>query len=373
MNYVDFNLIEFLDTITGYTPAALFRLFLPPVISLSLGLVIGLILNRYVSSSIDKHVDTDELSFRGALIRSFKGVPLMLVMWIDIYWTIRLLNLSGPVTSLLSYILFACAAFTIIQVFARAITGMVDTYATMNANLPKTTLLTNILNIIIYSIGMLIILSECGISITPIITAMGVGGMALALGLQDTLTNIFSGLSLIMSRQLNIDDFVRLSTGQEGRVVDITWRYTSIESLKGNTFIIPNKQLANSILTNFSVPAQDCTIALTCGVSYDSDLEKVEAITLEVAEQVCLDFAQYVFNADPANDGQEFTYTPVHPPAFRYTSFGDSAIEYRLSISCSQFTDQYMLRHFMIKAIKARYDQEGIEIPFPIRTVIKKD
>lgn len=373
MNLVDFDIIEFLNTINFYTPSQLFKAFLPPIIILLLGFILGLGLNRYISKYIDNHIDVEELSFKGAVIRAMKGVPLLLVMWITIYWTVKFISMSEPVRSLLSYILFACVAFTIIQVIARALTGMVETYASRNINIPKTTLLTNIINLIIYSVGILVILSECGISVTPIITAMGAGGIAVALGLQDTLTNTFAGLSLIASRQLNINDFVRLASGQEGRVADITWRYTAIESTKGNTVIIPNKDIANSVLTNFNVPAQDCTIKLECGVDYNSDLQRVEELTIEVAEQVCFDFARKQFLKDPSNSEEDFEYNPVHPPRFRYTDFGDSSINYSLFVSCAQFTDQYELRHDLIKAIKLCYDMEGINIPFPIRTILKKD
>ena len=115
---------------------------------------------------------------------------------------------------------------------------------------------------------------------------MGIGGLAVALALQDTLSNLFSGLQIIASRQVRIGDYVKLNTGEEGYVTDITWRNTTIRAIPDNMIIVPNSKLASTILTNYHQPAKVMSVIVQIGVSYDSDLAKVEKITLEVAKEI---------------------------------------------------------------------------------------
>lgn len=216
------------------------------------------------------------------------------------------------------------------------------------------TILDNILSTIIYVMAILIVLSHFDIAITPILTAMGVGGIAIGLGLQETLQNIFAGLWLIASKQIQVGDFILLSTGQQGRVTDITWRYTTVQSMLGNLIVIPNKNLASSIITNYNLPYKDITIKIPIGVAYDSDLEQVERVTLEVADQVMHDMSEF----------------SEIPPKVIFHTFADSSINFDVLLHSARFEMQLELKHRFIKALTARYRKEGIEIPFPIRTII---
>ena len=94
-------------------------------------------------------------------------------------------------------------------------------------------------------------LNAVGVSITPIITALGVGGLAMALALQDTLSNLFAGIHILAEHTIRIGDFIRLETGQEGYVEDISWRTTRIRMLPNNMVIVPNSKLAQSVVVNY--------------------------------------------------------------------------------------------------------------------------
>ncbi|MBR3623184.1 MAG: mechanosensitive ion channel family protein [Selenomonadaceae bacterium] len=252
-----------------------------------------------------------------------------------------------------SHIAFVAVVFFAIRLICNALKRIIDA-RTHSETGRSVSLLTNILNLIIYAIGILIVLSHFNISIAPILTAMGVGGMAVALGLQETLQNIFSGLWLIVSKQIQTGDFVRLSDGQQGRVMDITWRYTTVQSVLGNLIVIPNKNLASSVITNYNLPQKDITIKIPIGVAYNSDLDKVEQVTLEVANKVMHDMAEY----------------SEIPPKVLFHTFGDSAIEFDVLIHSARFEMQVELKHNFIKALTRRYREEGINIPYPIQTVI---
>jgi len=223
------------------------------------------------------------------------------------------------------------------------------------AALPSPTLVTNLGQILVAALGAIIILQNQGIEITPIVTALGIGGLAVALALQDTLGNLFAGVQIILSRQVRPADYIRLESGEQGYVTDVKGRNTTIRTIPdGNLVIVPNSKLASAVVKNFSLPTRSLWVSIPVGVSYASDLEQVEAVTLEVARSVM----------------EEAGLTaPGHDPVLRFQEFGESSIDFQLRIHCRDFTEQFAIRHTFIKRLHARYNQEGIVIPFPIRTL----
>ena len=285
IDFTEFDVHLFRDYVESLDPQELFLLFLPPIIGLVLAIFVGWCCNRYVSNQIESHPTLQKLTWKTALIRGLKGAPILIVVSLYLSFVTKMMSMPEPVEHLLTYIFFIILIITVMQVIARTATAIINNIiVARNENISETSLLTDMVSWSIYLIGIIIILAECGISITPFITAMGVGGMALALGMQETLASVFAGFTMIFAPQIRNNDFVRLSNGQEGRIVDIAWRYTTIENLEGNTIVVPNKQIASAILTNYSVPAQDIKVKLQCGVAYDSDLDKVEQVVGKLQE-----------------------------------------------------------------------------------------
>ena len=105
------------------------------------------------------------------------------------------------------------------------------------------------------------------------LTALGVGGLAVALALQDTLGNLFAGLQIVASKQVRPGDYLLLESGQEGSVTDIAWRYTTLRTQSNNLVVVPNAKLGQSIITNFQLPDQPLSVIIEFGVAYSSDLE----------------------------------------------------------------------------------------------------
>ena len=228
-----------------------------------------------------------------------------------------------------------------------------------NLPLPTTGLAYGLLKGIIIAIGILIVLSVLGISITPLITALGVGGLAVALALQDTLANLFAGIHVLMEKSIRVGDFVKLETGQEGYVDDITWRTTRVRMLPNNMVVVPNSKLAQSVVTNYYLPEKRMSLLIPIGVSYDADPEEVERILVEEAKKGAADIPGLL--ADPA-------------PFVRFIpGFGDSSLDFTLICQVAEFTDQYLAQHELRKRIFKRFKEEGIEIPFPQRTVYLRE
>ena len=174
-----------------------------------------------------------------------------------------------------------------------------------------TTLFKNSATVVIYLLGFLVTLDYVGVSITPLVTALGVSGVGFALAMQDTLSNLFAGLSILMSRKVRPGEFIRLDTGEEGVVCDITWRNTTIRNSENNLVVVPNGKLASAIVTNTHQPEKEMGLFLPVTVAFDSDLAAVEKVTLEVAREVMSAPGRPI-------DGFE--------PAIRYSAFTDLGV-----------------------------------------------
>ncbi|MET7685444.1 mechanosensitive ion channel family protein [Streptomyces sp. NPDC005423] len=245
--------------------------------------------------------------------------------------------------------------FVVTVTAARVIAGLVRAVTNSRSGVAgSATIFVNITRIVVLAIGFLVMLQTLGISIAPLLTALGVGGLAVALALQDTLANLFAGIHILASKTVQPGDYIRLSSGEEGYVEDINWRQTTVRALSNNLVVIPNGQLAKTNMTNFMRPEQQLTILVQVGVGYDSDLEHVERVTMEVVAEVMTDITGAV---------------PEHEPAIRFHTFGDSRIGFTVILGVGEFSDQFRIKHEFVKRLHRRYREEGIRIPAPTRTV----
>jgi small-conductance mechanosensitive channel len=211
--------------------------------------------------------------------------------------------------------------------------------------------------IVMIAVGGMLILDNLGISLTPILTTLGIGSLAVAIALHDTLGNFFAGLYIKVDRPIEIGHYVRLQSGEEGYVERIGWRSTRIRMLPNNMVVVPNNKLVQDNITNYHLPDRELAITVPVGVAYDSDLEKVERITCEVAKETLQTVTGGVRDFEPM---------------IRYHTFGQSTIDFNVVLRAREFTDGILLKHELIKKLKARYEKEGIVIPFPARTVYLK-
>jgi small-conductance mechanosensitive channel len=206
--------------------------------------------------------------------------------------------------------------------------------------------------------GAILILDNAGVEIKTLLTALGVGSLAVALALQPTLSNLFAGIHLSTSKPIRVGDFVELEDGTQGRIADIGWRATRIEQPAGSMVIVPNARLSDMRLINYSVPAQPQAIVFPVGVAFGSDLDRVERVAVEVAREIQSSLPE----AEPG-----------HEPVVRFHSFGASSIDFNVILKARAFTDRFVVVHSYLKALKARFDAEGIEIPFPQQVVHSAD
>ena len=209
--------------------------------------------------------------------------------------------------------------------------------------------------LVVLVIGLLVLLSSLGVQITPILTALGVGGLAVALALQDTLQNLFAGLHLLADKPIRVGDYVKLADGVEGRVVDVGWRSTRLRTLSHMEVIVPNHRVAQSIITNYDLPEPRMALALRVSVGYSADPDHVERVLLEETNGAI--GAVPGLLAEPR-------------PVVRFIpGFGESSLDFTLGCHVASFVDQFEVQHKLRKRLLARLKREAIEIPYPARTV----
>ncbi|MBU3018182.1 mechanosensitive ion channel family protein [Paraglaciecola agarilytica] len=208
--------------------------------------------------------------------------------------------------------------------------------------------------LLIISIGSLVILGTLGISITPIVASLGITSLAVALALQPTLENFFSGVQLVIDKPIRVGDFVELDSGEQGFVEKIGWRSTWIKMLPNNIVVMPNSMLSQSKVINYYYPEKELSVPVDVGVHYDSDLEHVERVTLEVAKEILHSHKWGISDYD--------TFVVFH-------TFDSSSINFTVMLRAEEYFNRFFIKSAFIKALHARYRQEGIVIPYPIRAI----
>jgi small-conductance mechanosensitive channel len=276
-------------------------------------------------------------------------------VWISSgYWP-----LTSEAHVVLERALFVIGALSATITLAAIASLSVEAYGSLVAPaLPVSSLTRNIAWTLVAVLGVLVVLNGLGLSITPMLTALGVGGLAVALALQEPLANFFAGLFLTLAGQVRVGDYVKLDGGQEGYITDFSWRSTRLRMLANNLVIVPNAKLAQAIVVNHHLPSHDLAVLVEVGVDYASDLTNVERVVGDVGREVMMQVPGGV---------------PDFEPFIRYHTFADSSVNFTVILRANEFVDQYLVKHEFIKRLHARFGEEGIVIPFPIRTVVPLD
>lgn len=330
-----------------------------PVIIFIISLVVTLLIRKILYNWIDKKAKTTETNLDDLIVQTTKMSSFLWCFVIALYLAMNISKLDVEYRIFINKILVGLIILSFTIAIANVLTKMVTFYAKRSGLMVHVSGLSqSITRILVVTIGILILMNYLGIPITPLITAMGIGGLAVALALQDSLTNFFSGIHIILEQPLKIGDYVRLDSGEEGYVTDIGWRTTRIRAIQNNMIIIPNKRLAESIITNFYLPQKRMAVYIKVGVSYDCDPEQIEQILLDEASKAIDEIRG--MRKDPA-------------PIVRFSpGFGDFSLDFTLICYIEEFIDQYRIQHELRKKIFKRLKQEGIEIPFPIQTIYMK-
>lgn len=322
-----------------------------------LSVILGVIFKKVVHSRLLRL--SEKTSWKGDDI-ILRAVGKSVLLWFILggfYLAIDYLSISAELEHGFRIFIFVIFILSLTIAISKITVELLKLYSEKTGGaFPSTTMFNNLIRIVIITIGLLMIFQTLGISITPALTALGVGGLAISLALKDTLSDVFAGLHILISKKMKPGDMISLESGEKGTVENISWRNTGIRDRLNNLIIIPNSKLSTAMVTNYNYPVQEVAMRVRCGVSYDSDLEHVEKVTIEVAQEVLKEVDGGITDSEPS---------------LVFLNFGESSIDFRVKLLAKDFDGGLMVQHEFIKRLKKRYDEEGINIPFPIRTIYK--
>lgn len=326
----------------------------------SLSIIIGSVIfaqifHTFLIKYARRAAEKTQTNIDDRIVRSTTIPIYLFIISLGLYFSLKTLSYVDPYSTLVQQIFFVIFAILISTIVGRILTILISQLIKIRRKYEKTPKLIKVMVLsLVYIIAFIIILSYFKINVTPLLATLGIGGIAIGLALQGTLSNLFAGFQIISDKIIKVGDYIELDNGISGHVEDITWRSTKIRTLPNNIVILPNSKLADSIVTNVSLPEKEMGVVVECGVSYKSNLEKVEKVTIDVAKKIQKTVPGAVKNFEPF---------------IRYHTFDDSNINFSIILRVEQFTDKYLIKHEFIKALKKRYSKEKIEISWPVRKI----
>jgi len=326
-----------------------------PLLTFLITLFAGAIIKKVIFVRLSHWAKTTKHQIDDIIIESIRQPLMIWFTMLGLYLAVSAASLPDIWVQTIGKILVALGILSATVAIATIVGKLISLYASkIEGVMPVTSLTQNIGRVVIFGIGIMIVMNSLGISITPILATLGVGGLAVALALQETLANLFAGFHTTIARQVRVGDYVKLETGEEGYVTDINWRTTKIRMLPNNVVLVRNAKLTQAIIINYYLPDREMSVPINLGVHYDSDLDKVERVTCEVAKEVMKEIPGGV---------------PEFEPFIRFHTFADSSINFSVILRAREFTDQYLIKHEFIKRLHKRYAKEHINIPYPIRAI----
>jgi len=315
--------------------------------------VVGFIVNRI----LHHWTNTLQNSWGELFFALFESLPIPLLILAALYLSLYMFPLPRLYERIGTKSILALTILVLVYFPAKVSILFLRRFGQKNPGLQQVAQpVTFLVRVLFALLAVIILLENLGISLTAVWTTLGVGSVAVALALQDTLSNFFAGLYILVSRPVRPGDFIRLDSGQEGFVVSVGGRATSLRTPQNNLVIVPNSTLAKVVITNFSLPEPRLVALVPVSVAYGTDPTRAEKALLEAASDAIRHRVEGLL-ADPA-------------PMVRFTpGFGESSLDFTLIVHVRQFADQITVQSELRKLILERFVKEGIQIPFPTRTI----
>lgn len=316
----------------------------------------GWLFEKQVIKRLKKLTQKTNWKYDEIFIESFQGIVFFWFSLGGIYFSLPILPFNPAVIIVIKKVLAVSFLISCTIVISRLLVKLLRFSTTRDDGFsPLTTLFEFLINVVIFSLGILIALQSVGVAITPLLTAFGVGGVSIGLALQSTLSNLMSGINIITSKKVRPGDFIELKTGESGYVADVELKYTVIQEITNNFLVIPNSKILSSSFRNYSLPDKDMLIPIELDVSYESDLEVVESVTIQIAKETIQRFSDN---------------TPEYEPFIRYNKFDYFSINFKifLKVREHEYFEHLKIKHEFLKQLHKAYQKQGIEIPFPIKS-----
>ncbi len=317
---------------------------------------LSFLLSRLIDRFLGRWAERKKTRFDRLLVEAIHGPLFVLLILIGGKVGLEAVELTPKVVRFAQIGLSLATAFVVIFAAIKIYHGLLFEYGQRYEPIKPSLGILNLAGkALIIVIGLLITMDSLSISITPLLTTLGIGGLAVALAFRDTLTNVFAGFYILADRPIRTGDYIKLEGGPDGTVESVGWRSTRIRTLANNIVIIPNSKVSESIITNYFLPDRRMALLLNISVSYRTPSRWVETVLVEEATRAAAEIEGLL--GDP-------------PPLVRFNpGFGESALNFTLICQVREFVDQYFVQHELRHRILERFKREGIEIPFPQRTI----
>ena len=331
--------------------------YLGPAAAVLGGYALGLLVRRTVLHHLSGLAKRTPWKWDDVLVHALRGPVVLWFTLGGLFGALEMLRLPATADRVLGQALLVAAILSVTWAATR-FTVRALRESTSEGALPSVSLIANVAAAGIWVLGALVVLERLGISITPIVTALGVGGLAVALALQDTLANLFAGLRVLAAGKIRSGDYIKLESGQEGYVQDISWAQTTLREMPNSLVIVPNVKLATAITINYHLPSPDQGVTVPVRVALGSDLARVERTAGEVARGVQREVEGAVRDFEPL---------------VRFQGYGESSVDFLVILRAARFDTRGLLIHELVRRLDARFREEGIEVPYPVRTVLLDD
>ena len=321
-------------------------MLLASLVTLAGAYLVGRLLKRIMLRRLTGLVSATQGDWDDVLVAELAPRLPRWSLLVAVYITAGFWPLSSNLRWVIEHGLFILAAASVTFFAAGVAMRLVASYgSTFQSTLPVTSLTQNLTWLLVMILGTLVALNGLGVSIAPMLTALGIGGLAVALALKDPLSNLFAGLVVTLERQLRVGDEVKLDNGLEGSVVDFSWRSTRLRTPTNSLVLVPNAKIAESIITNHDLPDRRVDVPVDLTVPYVADLGLLERVTTDVGREVMREVEGGL---------------PNFAPSLRYHAVADSGLRFTVTLSARGYRDQALIRHEFLKRLRARYEDAGL-------------
>jgi small conductance mechanosensitive channel len=256
-------------------------------------------------------------------------------------------------------------AFMFTKVMKRFLSKILESNSKkLNVSPTNYSMLKNTLGVLVWGLAFLIMayaVPQLKVMATALLAGAGFLAAALAFASQEAVSNIISGIFIIAFKPFRVGDLVEIDGANAGTVEDITLRHTIIKDFQNRRVVVPNASISKSVIINSHLVDEKICKHYVMSVSYDSDIDRVKKIIREEAEKhpLCID-----------NRSEEDKENEVPIVAVRTVALGDSSVDLRANIWTANASDAFTVQCDLNESIKKRFDTEGIEIPYPYRSVV---
>jgi len=322
----------------------------------AIAVLVGMIFDKVVLETLRRLAQRTTTQLDDLVLAAIHPALGLLVTIVAFQVGLSLLALRVPAEIVVwwSRLNLALAILVVAVLVARLVSGLIR-YGGRNEPrlLSAARLGARVLNVAVYAVAFLVVLDTYGVSITPLVTSLGIAGLAVALALQDTLSNFFAGVWIQTGQSLQPGHYVRLESERlEGFVVEVGWRTTKIRQLANNIIVVPNSRLAQAIVIDYDLPEPRMGTSVQVAVAPGSDVRRVLEGMAEEARLAAKEFPGILEQPTPTAELKDFT---------------DTGLLVSVGFYVARYTDQGPAQNAVRQRILDRFRRDGIQVAHVLR------